>query len=377
MNETGLPGPFYRPAAAPQQSSSFNTKIQARKRKRNQTRFLVQSNMGELKSFYHAVLLLEVAGNLKFWIMLIIMPSMAILACIFTWMASSLQSAATKPHCGKEPPVAPYWIPYLQHMPSFLSNPNQTFRKWKQTYSDSPFTLLMMNTKFHVFSSAATASYIFGRSREFIFEPVVASMMENGVNLPVQDRPKFQLPIKAYSMLSAPELEAREFLSSNHSIYLKYLTGTLLQEVMQIYLGKLETILADICPADSQEWVKVYFHEFMRKMIFESSVHTFFGTRLQAIWPNMWEDWKLFNDATFTGVRSNASFYLKPKAFAARERMLCAFDQWVDCDIEDSAKGIWSEKWGIKMNWEREVLGRKNGFSHRGRACLQASFLFV
>ena len=29
------------------------------------------------------------------------------------------------------------------------------------------------------------------------------------------------------------------------------------------------------------------------------------------------------------------------------------------------------------MNWEREILGRKSAFSLRGRACLQASFLFV
>ena len=306
-----------------------------------------------------------------------------LLAVVFISLSTRVltisRSKAAAPGSGNEPPLAPYWIPYLQHLPDFLSDPNGTFRRWHRSYPDTPFTLTMMNTKFHVFSSSATASYVFSRSRDFVFEPVVASMMENGVNLPHVDRPKFQLPLKPHHLLSEKELVSRQFLSENHSIYLKYLTSTLLEDVMLVYMEQFHSVVADLFDVHSREWVTVNYHELMRRTIFEVSVVTFFGTRLQRLWPNMWEDWKLFNDATFAGVRSNFSFYLRPKAFAARVRMLRAFDKWVDCELEPwpAADSVWSEKWGIRMNWEREQLARISGFSHRGRACLQASFLFV
>lgn len=237
----------------------------------------------------------------------------------------------------------------------------------------------MMNTKFHVFDSPTTASYVFGRSREFVFEPVVASMMENGVNLPVVDRPKFQMPLGPHHALSKEQQESKDFVSTNHATYIKYLTGDLLDDIMIVYMNNFHAVLKDILDVRSDVWISVDLHELMRKLIFETSATTFFGTRLRELWPKMWQDWKLFNDATFAGVRSNFAFYLQPRALAARERMLRAFDKWVDCDVEewDVTDGVWNEKWGVRMNWEREALGRKSGFSLRGRACLQASFLFV
>ena len=318
----------------------------------------------------HQNAILQAAGSLLFAV---------VFTCVLTRLLTILRSKATPPGTGNEPPVAPYWIPYLQHLPDFLSDPNGTFQRWHKRYPETPFTLTMMNTKFHVFSSSATAAYVFSRSRDFVFEPVVASMMENGVNLPQVDRPKFQLPLKPHHLLSEKELVSRQFLSENHSIYLKYLTSTLLEHVMKVYMEQFHSVLADLFDVQSKEWVTVKYHELMRRTIFETSVVTFFGTRLEEVWPDMWEDWKLFNDATFAGVRSNFSFYLRPKALAARERMLRAFDKWVHCELEPwpTADGVWNEKWGIRMNWEREELARNSGFSHRGRACLQASFLFV
>ena len=303
----------------------------------------------------------------------------SLLACVVTRAITSAWSWPQSSRTIREPPVAPYWLPYLQHLPEFLANPNETFRFWKKHYPNTPFTLMMMNTKFHIFSSAATASHIFSRSREFVFEPVVASMMENGMNLPIADRPKFQMPSKPHQMLSEKELESREFLSSNHSVYLKYLAGGLLEEVMKVYMKHLEQVMNQLMPTSANGWVEVNYHELMQRTIFETSAITFFGPQLKNYWPSMWEDWKLFNDATFAGVRSNVSFYLRPKALAARERMLRAFDKWVDRELGPwpESDGVWNEEWGIKMNWEREILARKSGFSHRGRACIQAGFLFV
>ena len=155
--------------------------------------------------------------------------------------------------------------------------------------------------------------------------------------------------------------------------------GSNLTDVMKVYMEKFHEVLDDLFDVSSNKVRTVRYHELMRRTIFEASVLTFFGTRLSKIWPNLWEDWKLFNDASFVGVRSNFSFRFRPKASAARERMLQAFEKWVDCELQEwpESEGVWNEQWGIRMNWEKEGLGRKFGFTLRGRAALQAGFLFV
>lgn len=42
---------------------------------------------------------------------------------LVTWLGTLIRSWPSEPGSGKEPPVAPYSIPYLQHMISFLLDP--------------------------------------------------------------------------------------------------------------------------------------------------------------------------------------------------------------------------------------------------------------
>lgn len=250
----------------------------------------------------------------------------------------------------------------------------------KVKYPDSPFTLLMMDTKFHVFNSQSTVHHVFGRSRDFTFEPVIASMMENGMNLPEQDRPLFYLPSQGDKGTRISS-HSGQFVSGNHNIWLKYLSGKRLDQIMSLYATNLNTVLATYRQKwQPDEWFTLDFHEFMRRVIFDVSVITFFGTRINKYWPNMWEDWKLFNDATYIGVRSGLVYKLNRRAGQARERMIRAFERWIEeCDLEEDSTSwpIWSGDWGYQMNCEREMLARKFIFSLRGRACLHASFLFV
>jgi oxysterol 7-alpha-hydroxylase len=59
--------------------------------------------------------------------------------------------------------------------------------------------------------------------------------------------------------------------------------------------------------------------------------------------------------------------------------MLEALDTWCDTELEpwDEKDGVWNEKWGIKLNWERERMARDHNMTLRGRSCVQVSFLWV
>jgi hypothetical protein len=252
----------------------------------------------------------------------------------------------------------------------------------RKRYPGIPFTIPMMNTKFYIFSSATAAATVFGKSREFSFPPVVASMMENGVDLPIPDRRFFNIPVSDKKRSDSFTQEAHDFVEQNHSIYLKYLTSKRLDDIIAVYMHNFYSELDRAIDVDSfgEKWRQIQLHETMRKVVFETSTTTFFGNRIRKHWgKNMWPDFRTWNDATYIGVRANFAYYFQPRAYFARKRMLEAFDKWVDCDVEDWAEeeGVWNEKWGCRMNWERERLARKFGFTHRGRSCSQASFLFV
>lgn len=272
--------------------------------------------------------------------------------------------------------MAPYCLPYLQHLPSFLRDPSDTFRSCSKHFRSQPFTLLMMNTKFHVFHDPATVQHVFARSRLFVFEPVLASMMQNGMALPLQDQPMFQLP----SHSGGKGRDSASFVAGNHNIWLRHLTGRSLDELMDVYAKRLHGAIESHLDLQTPGRQTVNLHELLRSIIFEASTSTFLGSRIRTLWPRMWEDWKIFNDATYIGVRTNAAYTLDPRAGRARERMLRAFEQWIeqhDHEITAESEDVWDETWGASLNWERERLARQFGFSLRGRACLHASFLYV
>jgi oxysterol 7-alpha-hydroxylase len=110
-----------------------------------------------------------------------------------------------------------------------------------------------------------------------------------------------------------------------------------------------------------------------------TSLNTFFGPRIQVGYPTLRDDFRLVDDTLYTGVRTNLAFQMQPHALRARDNVLKAFDTWVNVELGDgpAPDKIWSEQWGMKLNWEREKLHRHHQFSIRGRSCAHASFLYV
>jgi cytochrome P450 len=296
---------------------------------------------------------------------------------ITTYLNSLSRSWPVAPGKGLEPPIAPYWLPGIQHLAAFLLNPARTFQTTQSKYKSSPYTLLMGNVKFHVFGSPSVATHVFARSRTFAYEPVTNSMLENGLGLPMADRVHFQIGLDR----TDGKEHAKGFVVQNHNVWLRYLSGEPLDNLMEIFARHFHEVLEQHLDMNTRDWQRVDLYQFLRKTIFDTSVLTYFGPRLAQIWgPTMWEDFCLFNDATYVGVRTNLAYVLQPRAGRARERMLRAFEQWLTHASEgdwSEKDGYWNEEWGAKMNWERDHLARQFGLSLRGRATMQASFLFA
>lgn len=239
----------------------------------------------------------------------------------------------------------------------------------------------MPGAKFHIITSPDTAFHIFTKPRDYICEPVVASMMSNALELDGADYEKFDVPISPHrkpSELQASQRESLAYVGRNHSLYLQYLSGRNLDPIMEIYTKHFRAGLDKGFPPDSHSTQNWKLHETLQKLVFDASCVTFFGKRIYETCPEIWEYWRSFNEAAYIGVRSRASFYLRPWTLKGRRKMLEAFDEWVTTDLEEwDDEGIWNEKWGVKLNWEREKLSRDHHMSTRGRSCVQVSFLWV
>lgn len=277
----------------------------------------------------------------------------------------------------REPPVASYWIPYFGHLFGFLFDPGRLVRDLKKKYPDSPFTLIMMGHKFHIYNSSEVIAHVFSRSREYLFHPIVASMMENGLAMPRSDQAKFEVPIAEYS---SEQKESRAFVEANHAVFVKNLSGHNLTTTMQEYSRHFAQALEEAIPeAVVDRDISVNLHDKLERVIFFASLNTFFGKRLQANYPEIFDDFRALERALYVGVRSNLAFQLNPRAEKARSRLLDHFDTWVNVELGDwgDEDVVWNEKWGMRLNWERERLHREHYFTQRGRSCSHASFLYV
>lgn len=207
--------------------------------------------------------------------------------------------------------------------------------------------------------------------------------MVNALMLPPDDQHWFNPPMEKRPKELAAGPDPRTFIEANIRIWTKYLSGKWLDLTMDVYMKCLGTSLQKVLAISNvrgDEWQSLDIFNFMSRTVFETSAATFFGPRLSQIWgEEMWDDYSAFADAAYIGVRSNVIFWLRPRAGRGRKNMANVFKQWVDVELEDwdEADGGWNEKWGIRLNYEKEKIARDLGFSLQGRASLQLSFLFA
>lgn len=206
--------------------------------------------------------------------------------------------------------------------------------------------------------------------------------MSNGLELDGADYEKFNVPISPHrkpTELDPSQLESLAFVGRNHSLYLQYLSGGKLSPIMDIYMEHFHAASNQMLLRKGKESQSWKLHDTLQKIVFVASCTTFFGRRIYQTCPDIWKHWQSFNEAAYIGVRSRVSFYLRPWTLRGRRQLLQAFDTWVSIDLEDwgEDEGIWNEKWGMKLNWEREKMSREYQMSTRGRSCVHMSFLWV
>ncbi|KAK7422844.1 hypothetical protein QQX98_001410 [Neonectria punicea] len=212
--------------------------------------------------------------------------------------ASSLKDGS------KSPPLAPYWVPYLGHLPRLFFNPSFALTRLRNRYSEGTFSIRLFSGIHTVIFKPALADALLQQPSSIADEQrVVRRLMVSNFGLSTKD-------LDAYDKASG-EVQAKtnELLANSH-----------LSDLTKTTLHSLNGQAADLVsfnsfPIDQMEWERmadaerveddaqgeiiqeVDFMDLMKNFVARSANAAIFGTdfieNFQEIWPHLWffDDW--------------------------------------------------------------------------------------
>src|SRR5947207_10507264 len=147
----------------------------------------------------------------------------------------------------------------------------------RKRYPNTPYTLMLLGTKFHIISAPTSVITVFRKTREFAYEPVPESLLLNAFGLPVTDYEQFHTTPsgRTHSAGVTPDKkELRIFSAENHSIYTKFLAGQYLDRMTQMFMKNFLGSLDEAVPSSDPRgiWKKVSFYAMLHSLMFAAYV---------------------------------------------------------------------------------------------------------
>lgn len=202
----------------------------------------------------------------------------------------------------KTPPLAPYWTPFLGHLPRIFFNPIYPLMRLRNRYPEGVFSIrVFRNIHTFVFKPDLSDALLQQPSSITDEQPIVRHLMVSNFGLSTKD-------LNAYDKASSEVQEkTKEFLTNSH---LNVLTDGALRGLNE---QAADLVSFNSFPIDQMEWEKVAgaervedpseiimeadYMELIKTFIARSSNASVFGTdfieNFPEVWPQLWafDDW--------------------------------------------------------------------------------------
>ncbi|KAK6510658.1 hypothetical protein TWF506_009760 [Arthrobotrys conoides] len=282
----------------------------------------------------------------------------ALLPLVYTFTTTSLN--AGKPTKDGEPPVPPYWVPFVGHAFSLMGSMNKLHSGYRKADGrlGKPRTLFVFGQTIYFITNPASILLMWRKGKTVVFEPMLEFVMKN----------LFGAPDSCVKVLSVGQpgidqtgLEGQlEWAKIVHKWYLQELNlGTSgLESLTTQFIRELnfeleKRIGSDFHQVDLFAWVK--------KIMFPVSGRALYGHKLRIndeFTRNFWK-W----DSGFLQLTRLYPDFLIPGVRAARSKVLDEFVRW-RLEVQDVAEGIdddvaWEENIGARLIRYRVKLNRQ------------------
>ncbi|KAK4238695.1 cytochrome P450 [Achaetomium macrosporum] len=296
---------------------------------------------------------------------------------ILTFVATSIISLLGRysSRDGREPPLKPYWIPYLGDFLGYSMARKKLVEATYHRYGGSmPLTLKLGPAKAYLLLQPESFPPLLRDSRACTNKVFSVLMMEYVFGSPKRAMHVYKNDNSGVGATPLPGTNVPPHLRiwfHQHKSNGRYLTGENLKQLSARMLDCLSAELAKTDsgnPVDSGDWATVpHFFDWWVHKLTAAHITASFGPHLLRLNPGFVEDfWTYLGEWPYI-----ASFYprwLAPRGYEARDRVLEGIKRWYAFAREHSdyrATGpndpAWDDYWGMTWHKVRHQWGQNTG----------------
>ncbi|EPS40688.1 hypothetical protein H072_5436 [Dactylellina haptotyla CBS 200.50] len=301
----------------------------------------------------------------------------AALPLVFTYTVSSLNDG--KPTKDGEPPVPPYWFPFVGHGFALMGGMDKMMSRYRKTDGGpgKPKTLTVFGKKMYLISDPGSILLMWRKSKSVVFEPLLEFTLKQlfGGN----DAAARVLNVGSPGVDQTGLEGEMEWMKFVHQMYIRELGPSTpgLENMTNVYLRELNKEIEKLVGKETKE---IDLFAWVKKIMFPASGRALYGYKLdlgEEMAYNFW-NW----DAGFLQLVKFYPDFMIPGVRASRDRVLDALVKWrmevkdLRDKIDDDV--VWEENFGARLIRDRvklteQVLAEDD---HRGHASIHLSIFW-
>lgn len=264
--------------------------------------------------------------------------------------------------------MVPFWIPFICHAGSLLSNPAQLFEDTVNMFGSSqPLEFKVPFLSFVVVSDPTHITTVFKSSKWLSSKPATLFSLKYLLNSPSSAAPFYEADDSGMSIRPRKESSVTQ---ENRIHYWqavtaqKFLAGQHLLEISERYLTTLKRNLDAI--NISQEWTEFPdLYHFLQMNVTRSAVETIMGSKILEMHPTLVEDFWTFDSNVPKFLRCMPRWMI-PSAYRNRDVLLRKIKEWhayahqhSDCTKTGHGDPDWDQYFGHKIVKARQEYASK------------------
>lgn len=287
-----------------------------------------------------------------------------------TRLVTSIRStAATKRNTSAgEPPMVPYWIPFVGNLFTFLKNPAELSSNVLRSFPYAmPVRIRLGPVKMTILSGSSNIVTLFRSSRAMSTKPGMLIALKNIFGTPTRVIPFYAADD---SGMSSRPYEGSKCKPEHRIIYFqqkaahKHLSGPGLIKMADRYMTTLAKQFSQL--NIDHEWVEMPdLYHFLQMQIARASIEAMCGEYILRLNPTLVEDFWAFDRSVGTLLKGLPR-WMCSREYGARDKLLASVKKWhafahqrTDCNKTGAGDPDWEPYFGHKLVKERQKYSLK------------------
>ncbi|KAJ6259705.1 Cytochrome P450 [Drechslerella dactyloides] len=281
----------------------------------------------------------------------------ALLPIVYTFTVSTLNDG--KPTKDGEPPVPPYWMPFIGHAFGLVAGQEKMVAKYRKVDGKpgGPRTIYAFGQRIYLLTDPAAVSLMYRKSRTVVFDPLIELTLAQLFGGPPS---AFKALAPGLPGVDQTGLEGKpEWCKLVHAMYVRELNPKTpsLENMTRIFVRELSAQLEENVPAGG-EYMEVDLFAWIKKIMFPASGRALYGKKLRLtdeLARNFWH-W----DKAFLQLFKMYPDFMIPGVRAARQAVTDELIRWrmevkeLRDQIADDV--LWEENFGARLVRDRVKL---------------------